>query len=150
VRAPWRSETTATSITATRSAAPKAGLRLKPDWSPVLARYADLIGRAWIVRADWARRRVLVRCYAVPSAALDSRRPPAHAAKEQPCATIVIPTRDRVDLQRACVESLIRIEGRADFEAIVVDNGSDHPSTLAYLNDIQRDCRFRVLQKPGH
>jgi len=155
----------------------EGGLRLKPDWSPILARYADLIGRGWVARADWARRtigawpateiadrplpvdkglrathlrRVLV-CCAAPraSAAPDPPRPPSPAPQDQPCATIVIPTRDRVDLLRGCVESLRRVEGRADFEAIVVDNGSTQPAALAYLNDIRRDRRFRVLERPG-
>jgi O-antigen biosynthesis protein len=39
----------------------EGGLRLKPDWSPILARYADLIGRAWVARADWARRTIGAR-----------------------------------------------------------------------------------------
>ena len=156
---------------------PERGLRLKPDWSPILARSADLIGRAWITRADWARRligarraieiadrplpvdeglrathlrRVLARC-AAPTALAprDSPRPPASPVQDRPCATIVIPTRDRVDLLRGCVESLQRVKGRDDFEVIVVDNSSEETATLAYLNDIPRDSRFRVLERPG-
>ena len=151
-------------------------LRLKPDWSPILTRFTDLIGRAWIARADWARRaiggrraagaaddplpvddgvrvahlrRVLIHGEGSQRAARrDGARPPANAPDERPCATIVIPTRDRVDLLRRCVESLQRSE-RADFEAIVVDNGSRDGAAVAYLRSVGRDPRFRVLERPG-
>ena len=153
------------------------GLRLKPDWSPILARFTDLIGRAWVARADWARREIgarraidvagcplpvreglrathlrrllLRRAGPAPIQPGAGERPPPPAPGDLPCATIIIPTRDLADLLRRCVESLRRVEGRSDFEAIVVDNGSRDAATLAYLSEIRRDGRFRVIERPG-
>ena len=155
----------------------KGGLQLKPDWSPILARFTDLVGRAWIARAEWARRAIGDR-RAVEAAndplpvddavrvthlrkvllerggsrswtTLGGQRPAPVAPDDRPCATIVIPTRDRSDLLRLCVESLRRATGRSDCEAIVVDNGSSDRESLAYLRALDRDPRFRVLERPG-
>ena len=156
---------------------PFAGLRLKPDWSPILAKSTDLTGRAWACRAGWAARaigphramdiaddplpveeglrvthlrRVLVRRPESDEVrSQDAPRPPSLSANDGPSATIIIPTRDRVDLLRCCVKSLRHVEGRADFEVVLVDNGSEKRETLAYLRDLGRDHRFRVLRRPG-
>ncbi len=153
------------------------GLKLKPDWSSILARFADLIGRAWVARAEWARRvignlrvteaaatplpvnagvraahlrRVLLRSrIPEPIKTRDAVRPSPPPATGLPCTTIVIPTRDRVDLLRSCVKSLLRDGGRMDWEAILVDNGSKEPEASAYLREVVRDSRFRVLERPG-
>jgi O-antigen biosynthesis protein len=58
--------------------------------------------------------------------------------------SIVIPTRDRVDLLRPCIESLMRRTERIAFEVIVVDNGSREPETLAYFETL-RGLGCRVL-----
>ena len=66
-------------------------------------------------------------------------------ANPTPLATVVIPTRDRLDLLRACVESLA--EGSC--ELIVVDNGSVEPATLAWLLEMESRPGIRVLRRPG-
>ena len=67
----------------------------------------------------------------------------------RPAATIIIPTRDRLDLLRACVSSLIAKTGSTPFEAIIVDNGSVEKRTLDYLAALEGDNRFRILRRPG-
>ncbi len=52
--------------------------------------------------------------------------------------SIVIPTRDRIELLEPCIESIL---ARTDYptdlrEIIVVDNGSEKPETAAYFRDI--------------
>jgi GT2 family glycosyltransferase len=64
-------------------------------------------------------------------------------------AAIVIPTRDRLDLLQPCVESLYRHEAGADFELIVVDNGSAADDALAFLDRLSREPERRVLRRPG-
>lgn len=59
------------------------------------------------------------------------------AARRAEPVSIVIPTRDRVDLLRPCIESLMRRTERIAFEVIVVDNGSREPETLAYLETLR-------------
>jgi GT2 family glycosyltransferase len=146
--------------------------RLKPDWSPILAQSIDLIGRAWFARVGWAAAamgelssaelvarpmrvgadarvthisRVLLA--GAPAAKFQSAVTSPSAPRARPSASIVIPTRDRVDLLRRCVESFVG--GESDFEVIIVDNGSRRQATHAYFAEIARDPRFRVLERPG-
>ncbi len=50
----------------------------------------------------------------------------------RPTVTIIVPTRDRVDLLRRCIDS-IRTCTYRQFELLVVDNGSAEAETLDYL-----------------
>lgn len=74
------------------------------------------------------------------------RPPPTEAA---PLASIIIPTRDRVDLLQRCVESLFAKTTYAPFELIVVDNQSRDPATLAYLQSLsERGARVLRYDQP--
>ncbi len=54
-----------------------------------------------------------------------------------PGVTIVIPTRDRGELLRNCIESVMDHSTYRDFRILVVDNGSTEPETLSYLEDLE-------------
>ncbi|WP_412851499.1 glycosyltransferase family 2 protein [Ectothiorhodospira shaposhnikovii] len=62
-----------------------------------------------------------------------------------PLVSLVIPTRDRVDVLRPCVDALLARTRYPNFEVLVVDNASRCPRTLAYLSHLRRDHRVRVL-----
>lgn len=62
-------------------------------------------------------------------------------------ASIIIPTRDGLDLLRTCVDSLCRRTAYHNYELIVVDNGSRDPLTLQWLDSKQAQGVLRVL--PG-
>ena len=70
-----------------------------------------------------------------------------------PRVTLIIPTRNRLEVLRPCLESLLGRTTYPDFEVLVVDNGSDDPATLAYLEEIARPvagrAAVRVLPQPG-
>jgi GT2 family glycosyltransferase len=79
--------------------------------------------------------------------------PAVHVRREVPFSnsvSIVIPTRNRVDLLRPCLEAIGRAETTHVAEVIVVDNDSSDPETLDFLEDEQRSGRSRVLRVPGH
>jgi len=58
-----------------------------------------------------------------------------HALPEPaPRVSIIVPTRDRLDLLRVAVESLIEKTEYPDYEIIIVDNGSEERETLAWLD----------------
>ncbi|MHB1271859.1 MAG: glycosyltransferase family 2 protein [Rhodanobacter sp.] len=63
----------------------------------------------------------------------------------QPKVTLIIPTRDRVDLLRMCIGSILAKTDYANYEILIVDNQSTDPETLAYFGEIQHDSRVRVL-----
>jgi len=70
-----------------------------------------------------------------------------YALTEQPpLASLVIPTRDRVDMLRLCIEGLRTRTDYAQWEAIVVDNGSTEPEALHLLASLASDRRFKVIR----
>jgi GT2 family glycosyltransferase len=125
--------------------------------------------------ADWARRLVATVAAGTPAAGVDGapvrlphvlhhrrsrpmpRVPASFGAGEGapgarlPKVSIIVPTRNRSDLLRTCIDGLGRTD-YPDMEVIVVDNGSDDPATLAYLAGLdgaEHPVRHRVLRCPG-
>ncbi|MBL8590346.1 MAG: glycosyltransferase family 2 protein [Methylobacteriaceae bacterium] len=97
-----------------------------------------------------AARLELARRHAGPDAdvALDAagaarmtRRP-----KRWPAVTVIIPTRDRLDLLRRAVDGVLSATDYDDLELIVVDNASAEPATADYLARLRDDPRARVLR----
>lgn len=66
-----------------------------------------------------------------------------------PRVTLIIPTRNRAGLLRACVTSVLEKTTYPNFEILIVDNGSDESETLSYLKEIRRDPRCRILDYAG-
>ncbi|MFC4161807.1 glycosyltransferase [Chitinimonas lacunae] len=66
---------------------------------------------------------------------------------EKPLVSLIIPTRDKVELLSLCVDSILEKTRYRAFEIIVVDNGSVEPATLDYLERICREHdNVRVLR----
>jgi O-antigen biosynthesis protein len=65
---------------------------------------------------------------------------------ERPLVSIIIPTRDRVDLLRACVESVRSLTSYSPIEIIIVDNGSTDNATIAYLAQLESSPAIRILR----
>jgi GT2 family glycosyltransferase len=66
-----------------------------------------------------------------------------------PLVTLIVPTRDRVELLRCCVDSLYARTSYPSWQLLVVDNGSVEPATRAYLAQLQAEGRARVLRDDG-
>jgi GT2 family glycosyltransferase len=56
--------------------------------------------------------------------------------------SIIIPTRDKIDLLKRCIESIEQKSTFHNYEIIIVDNGSVEPATLAYF----AENTFQVLR----
>jgi glycosyltransferase involved in cell wall biosynthesis len=69
--------------------------------------------------------------------------------RDLPMASIVVPTRDRPELLRRCVDGLRDCTDYPAWECVVVDNGSTDPGALALLDDLRRDARFSVIRQDG-
>jgi glycosyltransferase involved in cell wall biosynthesis/tetratricopeptide (TPR) repeat protein len=65
--------------------------------------------------------------------------------KPAPRVTVVIPTRDRGDLLRKCVEGLLHRTEYPDFEILIVDNQSQEQATKVYFNQLRDVPRVRIL-----
>ncbi len=64
-----------------------------------------------------------------------------------PTLTCIVPTRDRVDLLRPCIEGLLSQTDYPPLDVIVIDNGSCCPKTRAYLAELP-SRGVRVLAYP--
>jgi GT2 family glycosyltransferase len=126
--------------------------RFKPDWSPTLFGAMDYLGRARIVRS--AGDKDLVRH--IPALLLHRGRDPApeirrvrHALPEPaPLVSIVIPTRDSLELLEPCIESVLAKTRYPRYELLVMDHRSRDPRTLAYFDKLRgRDAR--ILRHEG-
>lgn len=65
---------------------------------------------------------------------------------ELPLVSIVIPTRDKVELLRTCVESVRSRTTYRNYELVVVDNGSVEAATLSYLAELRATPGSRVIR----
>jgi GT2 family glycosyltransferase len=65
-----------------------------------------------------------------------------------PKASIVIPSRDRIDLIERVCRGVLHETAYADLELIIVDNGSTDPAVLAHYEQLRRDLRVRILIDP--
>lgn len=144
----------------------------KPDWNSELFRHFDYLTGSCIVRTsrhdleslagvnDWAKQLVVGAAgQGTPlhlHKMLHHRRArpmprvpaaPAILAHDLPLVTVIIPTRNHVDLLRTCLEGVASTR-YPDIEVIVVDNDSDDPQTLAYLDGLD-PARIQVLRHAG-
>lgn len=62
-----------------------------------------------------------------------------------PLVSIVIPTRDRVELLRQCVESILSSTSYPNYEIVIVDNQSVEDATRAYFAELAVHPRVRRL-----
>jgi len=63
-----------------------------------------------------------------------------------PLVSLLIPTRDGVDILKPCVDAILNRTEYANFEILILDNQSQCQQTLSYLEDINQDSRVRVLK----
>ncbi len=62
-----------------------------------------------------------------------------------PHVAILIATRNRLDLLRPCIDSILARTSYENYEIVVLDNGSDDPATLEYLRGLSGKCRSMRL-----
>lgn len=58
---------------------------------------------------------------------------------DAPLVSLVIPSRNGLKLLSRCVDTILAKTDYPNFEVVIVDNGSDDPATLAYLQKIAAD-----------
>ncbi|TVT30957.1 glycosyltransferase family 2 protein [Marinobacter vinifirmus] len=64
-----------------------------------------------------------------------------------PKVSLLVPTRNGVEILQPCVDAILDRTRYPDFEVLILDNESDCPRTLAYMETVAReDSRVRVLR----
>ena len=72
---------------------------------------------------------------------IQRRLPPS-----RPKVSVIVPTRDRADLLRTCVDGVLHGTDYAPIELILVDNGSSAPDAAALLKQLQRTDDVTVMR----
>lgn len=65
--------------------------------------------------------------------------------RTQPLVSIIIPTKDKADLLKKCVDGIYR-DGYQNFELIIISNNSTEQATFDYFNSLKKDKRVRVIE----
>ncbi len=63
--------------------------------------------------------------------------------------SIIIPTKDRVDLLSRTLSTLLALTEQPSFEILILDNGSQEKETREYLESLKEDRRIRIIWNPG-
>ncbi len=66
--------------------------------------------------------------------------------EQHPLVSIIVPTRDRLELLNRCVDGVLGQTTYRNFELLIVDNGSEQAATQAYLERITAHPQVRLLR----
>jgi GT2 family glycosyltransferase len=67
--------------------------------------------------------------------------------QKKPMVSIIIPTRNKVELVKVCLESIFSKTYYAPYEVLLIDNGSDEPESLAYFKEMEKiESRLKVIR----
>jgi GT2 family glycosyltransferase len=69
--------------------------------------------------------------------------------ESRPLVSLIVPTRDRLDLLRPCIESLRHRTDWPAKEILICDNDSRDPETLAYFRTLEAEGVARIVACPG-
>ena len=130
--------------------------KFKTGWNPDLFRVQNYLGSLAVYRRDLAFQSAVTHVRHVPAvlchrspAPTDSVVDKPKSSLEQPKVSIIIPTRDRAELLRQCMEGLLHRTNYPSLEIIVVDNGSREESTLRLLETYRSARNISVLPFAG-
>lgn len=72
-----------------------------------------------------------------------------YAIERPPKVSIIICTRDRIDLLRPCIKSILNKTSYKDYEILVVDNSSREPRSGAFFDECRKSSRLRIIPIEG-
>jgi glycosyltransferase involved in cell wall biosynthesis len=107
--------------------------------------YADAAGKAAL--ADFLKSKGIEGL--VLSGRVKTNYQISYGVKGSPLVSIIIPFRDRVDLLKKCIESILEKSTYNAYEVILVSNRSVEEATFLYIDSIRRDARIRALTFDG-
>ncbi len=66
-----------------------------------------------------------------------------------PSVSVIIPTKDRIDLLSVCLDGLLDKTNYGNFEILVVDNNSLEARTFEYFEMMEKNDKVSILRFPG-
>jgi GT2 family glycosyltransferase len=79
-------------------------------------------------------------------AAISSIRVKRQVPEPEPFVSLIIPTKDRVDLLSRCVDGVLNGTSYGNLELLIVDNNSIEAETAVYLASVSQDPRVTVIK----
>ncbi len=67
-----------------------------------------------------------------------------------PLVSIIVPTKDKAEILRPCIDGLLNRTTYSNLEIIIVDHQSTDPATLELFETYKLDSRVRILPYKGH
>ena len=65
-----------------------------------------------------------------------------------PLVTLIIPTRNEFKLLSRCIESILEKTSYLNYEIIIINNNSDDPRAIKYLQDLNESPKIKVMDYP--
>jgi GT2 family glycosyltransferase len=65
--------------------------------------------------------------------------------RTQPLVSVIVPNKDHPEMLARCVDSLAK-SSYANYELLVVENGSTRPETFAYYDALRKEPHVRILE----
>jgi GT2 family glycosyltransferase len=69
-----------------------------------------------------------------------------YGIKGSPLVTIIIPTKDKVDILKKCTESILNRSTYDNYEILLVDNQSTETGTLKYYEALKNNAKVRLIK----
>jgi len=110
--------------------------------APEERRCREVAARNLVVGQSRARRHQSAALVPEPDGWLSLKR---RLPEAPPHVTIIIPTRDRRDLLKKCVDGVLERTTYPRFDLIIIDNRSEKTETLEYLRSLRDDPRVNVI-----
>lgn len=103
--------------------------------------------RAGLAAVDDHLSRVAPRAQAEVGAYPNTYRVRWPLPEPAPLVSLLVPTRDRVEILKPCVDAILERTDYPNLELLILDNQSSCEATLAYMDEVaERDSRVRVLR----
>ena len=65
-----------------------------------------------------------------------------------PLVSLIIPTRNSLEFLSRCIESILNKTDYDNFEILIVNNESDDPATLDYMQQLEENDKARIIDYP--
>jgi glycosyltransferase involved in cell wall biosynthesis len=62
-----------------------------------------------------------------------------------PLVTLIIPTRNGLQLIRNCIDSILNKTIYPNYEILIIDNASDDPETIQYFEVLKKNSKIRIV-----
>jgi glycosyltransferase involved in cell wall biosynthesis len=66
-----------------------------------------------------------------------------------PLISIIIPTKDKIEYLRKCIDSVIELSSYQNYEILIVDTGSIEKMSLDYLKNVTKNKKIKVINWVG-